>query len=462
MLQKFTVENFLSFKNKEVFSLLPSKGTLKKEHKVEPIKGQWVLKSAAVFGANAGGKSNFVKALWFGKMLILKGTRPNDLIKYRPFRLCSECKAKDTSMSYQIICNHKKYEYGFRYNAEEIKEEWLKVFHSRKTFNYIFYRNTETGDFDISYLLKLNPKTEESQFLTFFAKATPKRQLFIHEVLSRNIHDNVTNISDIEAILDWFLNSLKIIFPDTEYNQGVLLKSVNDKELKQGFSALLKYFNTGIDGIELIDFDFDKLGIPQELQNVIKNDILNENSTESFGSLKIENNLFLISSKNGEIKAQKLMTKHYRINENAFELFSPKEESDGTRRIFDFIPLILDLILGDKVFIVDEIERSLHPSLIQQLINLFYTYSKDISSQLLFTTHESSLMNLKILRRDEIWLMNKDDNGISSLGRLDCKYNNIRFDKTLQQSYLNGDYGATPNFNSEEEIIKSFKSFKQE
>ena len=117
------------------------------------------------------------------------------------------------------------------------------------------------------------------------------------------------------------------------------------------------------------------------------------------------------------------------------------------------------MIQGGKVFIVDEMERSLHPSLIQQIILLFYKYSKNVSSQLIFTTHESSLMNQKIFRRDEIWLMKKDNNGISSFGRMDDLYN-VRFDKMLQNSYLNGEYGATPIFETEEEINKLFSSFK--
>ena len=128
-------------------------------------------------------------------------------------------------------------------------------------------------------------------------------------------------------------------------------------------------------------------------------------------------------------------------------------------RIISRETLILDLIQGEKVFIVDEMERSLHPSLIKQIILLFYKYSKDVSSQLIFTTHESSLMDQKIFRRDEIWLMKKDNNGISSFGRMDNLYN-VRFDKMLQNSYLNGEYGATPIFETEEEINKLFSSLK--
>ena len=115
MLQQFTIENFLSFKDKEILLLQPNKGSLKKDHKMEPTKGQWVLKSAAVFGANAGGKSNFVKAIELGKKLVLRGTRTDDLIDFYPFRLSSENKKKDTTIIYHILCGNKKYEYGFSY-----------------------------------------------------------------------------------------------------------------------------------------------------------------------------------------------------------------------------------------------------------------------------------------------------------------------------------------------------------
>ena len=455
MLQQFIVENFLSFKNREIFSLQPSKGTLKKEHKTESIKGQWVLKSAAMFGANAGGKSNFVKAIELGKKLVLRGTRTDDLIDFYPFRLSSENKKKDTTIIYHILCDNKKYEYGFSYNAEQISSEWLKQI-NRSNDCIIFQRKSE---FDISYLLKLNPKEEESQFLSFLAKATPQRQLFLHEVMSRNIHENVSNIKDLDSVINWFVNSLKIIFPDTPYKQGVLLKAADDNELKRGFGALLRYFNTGVDGVKLIEVQFEKLGIPQDLQRAIKTDLSKSNTDEAFGTLRFDDNLYLINLIDGEIKAKKLMTVHKKIDDTDVELFSLGDESDGTKRLFDYIPLILDLIQGGKVFVVDEMERSLHPALIQQIITLFYKYSKDVSSQLIFTTHESSLMNQKVFRKDEIWLMRKSSNGISSFGRMDNLYN-VRFDKMLQNSYLNGEYGATPIFETEEEISKLFSTFK--
>ena len=141
------------------------------------------------------------------------------------------------------------------------------------------------------------------------------------------------------------------------------------------------------------------------------------------------------------------------ISEEEKEYFSLGDESDGTQRIFDYIPLILDLIQGEKVFVIDEMERSLHPALMRKLIELFFKYSNNISTQLIFTTHESTLMDQDLLRRDEIWLMEKNEKGISSLSRLDETFN-LRFDKELEKSYLKGLFGASPDLRDESAIQK--------
>ena len=135
------------------------------------------------------------------------------------------------------------------------------------------------------------------------------------------------------------------------------------------------------------------------------------------------------------------------------EYFSLVDESDGTQRIFDYIPLILDLIQGDKVFVIDEMERSLHPALMRKLMELFFKYSNGICTQLIFTTHESTLMDQDLLRRDEIWLMEKTRQGVSSFKRLDEKFS-LRFDKELERSYLKGLFGAVPTFGSESVILR--------
>ena len=452
MLQQFIVENFLSFQHKEVLNMQPGRGSRKKEHKAEPAKGGWVLKTAALFGPNAAGKSNFVKALELAKRLILIGTPTENTIEYRPFRLSSESKQRDTTFIFVILTNNKKYEYGFSYNAEQVSHEWLHLL-TRKTQYTIFERTAETQDFQLTQLLKLNTKEEERQFLSFFAKATPARQLFLHEVISRNLDDNVTNIDDLNAVKDWFIDTLKVLFPNTPYKQGGVLKAANDEKLKEGFAGLLRYFDTGIEGIDLKDVEFEKLGIPNDLHQIIKADLSKSTKAEAFGALSFGNDLFLITYNDGQILAKKLTTRHKRMDDEEIEYFSLVDESDGTQRIFDYIPLILDLIQGDKVFVIDEMERSLHPALMRKLIDLFFKYSNGICTQLIFTTHESTLMDQDLLRRDEIWLIEKTKQGISSLKRLDEKFS-LRFDKELERSYLKGLFGAVPQFGQESAILK--------
>lgn len=447
MIQQFIVENFLSFKDRVTFNLQPGRGAKLKNHKVEPVKGAKVLKTAAIFGANAGGKSNFIKALDLGKRLVLSGTRTEELIDFNPFRLTAENKSQDTTIIYQILCNNKKYEYGFSYNADKITSEWLNNI-TRKT-SYCIFKRSNDNSIEMPLLLKKNTKENEKQFLQFFAKATPINQLFLHEIYSRNIHDNVSDISDLEAVISWFSDSLKIIFPETPYKQGVWLKAAGDNGLRDVFKKLLKYFGTGIDDIYLEEVEFDKLGIPQDLQRMIKSDMAKSSNKEIFGALKLNDNLYLIRVCNGDIHAKKFMTIHHQIGSDKKEYFSLEEESDGTKRLFDYIPLIIDFIYGNKVFAIDEIERSLHPTLIRKILDLFYAYSDHTPCQLIFTTHESSLMTQKLLRSDEIWLLKKTKDGCSSMNTIDKSFN-PRFDKKLNQAYLDGEYGAIPDLASDQ------------
>ena len=450
MLQQFVVENFLSFQGRQVLNLLSGRGTKKKEHRVEPVKGVQLLKAAAIFGPNAVGKSNFIEALELVKRLIIVGTPPETPIEYHPFRLSSESKRQDTTFSFLLITGGKKYEYGFSYNAERISHEWLYLI-TRKTQYTVFERTSEPADYDLSQLLRLNPNEEERQFLAFFAKATPPRQLFLHEVISRNLGSNVSNTEDLDTVKNWFIDTLKVIFPDTPYKQGGMLKAVSDENLKEGFSELLRFFDTGIKGIDLKDVDFDKIGIPQDLYQLIKADLSKSNKSEAFGSLRFEKDLYLVTYTDEQIQAKKLTTIHSRMDNEENEFFSLNDESDGTKRIFDYIPLILDLIQGEKVFFIDEMERSLHPTLMRKLMELFFKYSNSINTQLIFTTHESTLMDQDLLRRDEIWLMEKSAEGVSSFQRLDEKFS-LRFDKELERAYLKGMFGSIPVFGSERAI----------
>ncbi len=125
MLIRFSVENFLSFNDRQTFSMLPGKGTLKAEHKTEKIDGISVLKTAVLFGANASGKSNLIKAIDFGKKLVLIGTNPEKTIDYQNFRLDKNSKSANSRIEYELQHKGKNYAYGFSFNHQAIVEEWL-------------------------------------------------------------------------------------------------------------------------------------------------------------------------------------------------------------------------------------------------------------------------------------------------------------------------------------------------
>ena len=447
MIIRIRIKNFLSFYNEVELSMIPGQSRKKAEHKSSLIGGYSVLKTTVVYGANAGGKSNLVKAFAFMKYMVLHGTRPDSLIDYHKFLLAKEAKDQLSKLEIEIQAGGKNYDFGFEFNNEEIVNEWLYEF-TKRSETMIYDR--KDGVFSLDGLFKRNKSDESRQYLQFFAQSTPKNQLFLHEVFSRNVKDNVKDISDLTNVTDWFLNTLKIIFPGMPYKHGVMLQAANDNDLRRYYAILLRYFDTGIDSIKFNDVDLDKLGIPQDLLRDIKADLLKAKDKDSYGALSFDDELYLVSAEGGNIKTKKLITIHKMMDgeKNDVAMFSLGDESDGTKRLFDYIPLIMDLIGGSKVFVVDEIERSLHPSLVYRIFQLFLDTCTQTNSQLVVTSHETTLMTQNLLRKDEIWFMEKSEQGESGITPLE-EYK-VRFDKELRGSYLEGAFGGIPKFDNEE------------
>ncbi|WP_294282910.1 AAA family ATPase [uncultured Chryseobacterium sp.] len=452
MLIRFSVENFLSFSDRQKFSMLPGKGTLKADHKTSKLNGISVLKTTVLFGANASGKSNLIKAIDFGRRLVLKGNKPEKQIDYQKFRLDKQCNINDSRIEYEIQHKGKNYAYGFTFNDELIKEEWLYEIGQKKEIK-IFERNYSNKEiFDLNYFLQQLKKEEEKQFLRFIAKGTPNNQLFLTEIRTRKVKENVSKIEDLLNVIDWFQNSLKVIFPDDKYNEGLKFELKQDVELLTTFEEFLSYFDTGIDGVCLEKIESGNIDIPKPLLENIIEDLLSKKSENVRASIisKGNNTTYFLSIKNNDVVIEKFMTKHRVRDTNEPEKFDTSDESDGTNRIMDFIPLLMDLLKGDNVFIIDEMERSLHPNLIYDLLDLFLSKSIGINSQLILASHESSLLTQKLLRKDEIWFVVKDNYGSSKLHSLE-EYN-IRFDKEIRKDYLLGRFKAIPRIGNRNKL----------
>lgn len=450
MLIRFTIENFLSFKEKQTFSLLPGKGVIKSNHKTKPIKGISVLKTSILFGANASGKSNLIKAIDFGKNLVLYGTKIESPINYKTFKLDSIFLKGNSYIEYEIQHKNKNYAYGFIFNSKEIVDEWLFEIGKTITPKVIFER-TNTIQFNLKSLYNKNWKVEEKQFIEFIAKSTPRNQLFLTQVRKSNIKDNINDFSDIFNVIDWFQNSLTVIYPSSK-NITKKFELHKDNNLQHIFTEMLKYFDTGIDSIDFKKIDFDKISIPIEIKEDIINGLLGEKSEKNnvFLSNPEDDKYYVITKNNSNQLDAKILKTVHKVSNGTSELFDLMEESDGTRRIIDLIPLIIDFYKGNNVIIIDEIERSLHPNLVKDLFDFIFNQCNDINSQIIAASHESTLLTQKIFRKDEIWFAVKNKQGATSLHSLEDY--NIRFDKEIMKNYLIGRFKGVPKLGNRETL----------
>ena len=253
-------------------------------------------------------------------------------------------------------------------------------------------------------------------------------------------------------MIDWFTTTLNVIFPQDKYKSGIKLIACNNEQLKKYYTALLRYFDTGVKTICLQKVNEDKLSIPQDKLNQIKMSLLKQKNTEARMSLSDGRDNYIFSLDGDDLCVQKFMTQHDVVGGQMDAFFDVADESDGTNRIIDYIPLIIDLLKGDKVFVVDEMERSLQPNLIYDFFDLFLDNCAGINSQLIVSTHESCLLTQKLLRKDEIWFVVKNDKGASTLHSLEDY--NVRFDKEIRKDYLLGRYKGIPRLGNREDLTQ--------
>jgi uncharacterized protein len=405
-----------------------------------------ILKSAVIYGANASGKSNFIRAIDFAQSLIVKGFS-GTITENKHFRLDKNNVGKPTKFEFEFKHNGKMYAYGVILSLKEqkIKEEWL--FELLKTTDKPIFERTvlENGKSDISLGTALKLDKEGQDRFKVYKKDIKDTQLFLSELNDKNV-DDIQNIQSIKDVFNWFKNNIVIIYPDTRVKGLDFIG--NDNEMKDAFCNFLTLFKTGVQGIETVEKDIDD-DFPTKLREDILKD-LNKEQTKGVMISSGRNTFTFSKNENGDLKMLKLNTKHLVKNSNELINFEVGDESDGTRRIMDFIPALIGLTKSDKTYLIDEIDRSLHPELTQKVLEFFFSNTKGIESQLIVTTHESSLLDLSVLRRDEIWFVEKDKDGASQMYSLEQF--KPRHDKEVRKAYLQGRFGAVPFVSNVEDL----------
>lgn len=437
MLIRFSVENYRSFKEKQVFSMVAGKHTRHKEH-IITLNGKRILKSGIMFGANASGKSNFVKAVNFGKNIALHRITSGRIIN-RHFRIDKHFVNRPGIFQYDFWSNGHFYSYGFAISYIEAKfvSEWLYVIDGEKE-KKIFERD-EKGKIvtEIDFT-----NSENKRRFNIYAEDVVFEKTFLSEIVSHKL-DEVIDFAPFFEVKAWF-ESLIIIFPQTKFKDYRQFMT-NDSLASMG--KLLKYFDTGIESLHGKEQKVDEAlsSYPIELRDDIKNSVLeafNDKKTKnlSFVEITVDNSRYIFSkNKFNELTVARLMANHG----NPTDLFDILDESDGTRRLFDLLPLYKK---ADQNFIIliDEVDRSFHTRLTVEFINKFFEKTIGISTQLIVTLHDSNVMNLNLLRQDEIWFIERQEDHSSRLYSLNMFKE--RFDRTVAKEYLLGRYGAVPNF----------------
>ena len=446
----FSVSNFLSFKTTQTMSMIASKVARHKQH-ILMGNGKKVLKTGLIYGANAGGKSNFIKAIDFSRDIILEGLEQVDLNK-KYFRIDTSNYKVPGVFEYRLMTQSgKEYSYGIAisYAEKEIISEWLIRIEKNGSETFVFNRDiNEDGENITESEIKYENREEAIRwqvYLEDFGKNISdslKKKTILSDIAERS-GKQVGIFKEILDVYNWF-QSIIILFPTSQYSG--LNQMIEKENVRQFFSKMMQYFDTGIMSVESKQgtMDFDKIfeGIPAEYAEKLKIKISNDITNESV-LCKVNNQIYsLKKDDDGNIITTKMMQNHG----NGQDLFEYADESDGTKRLFDLIPLFYEHN-GNRVIFIDEIDRSLHTNLTRRFLELFYKLTERDNSQLIATTHDSNLLDLDLIRQDEIWFVERVKDQSSRMYSLN-RYKE-RYDKRVDKEYLLGRYEAVPVFNEE-------------
>ena len=443
MLIRFTVENFMSFKDEVEFSMVAGRPRMHPEHvyRVPKRRDLRLLKTGVIYGANASGKSNLIKAMDFAQELIIEGTRPSQNIQAIPFLLDSEYISKPSSFLFEIKIGAKAFSYSFQVDSTRVhRESLIEIRPSSEQL--VFERTTDAEGQTLVSPGRIPFKTkEDGTILDFVAKLTRPNQLFLTEAVERNL-------PYFDEIHDWFLNRLVLIYPSTVPGSdfGARFLNAND-DFKQKFNDLIQLYDLDIEDIDLKPLEVDakqffseddRLDISRRLAEVSPGqdaEALLYNPT-----LKMLVSVDMVEKYN----AFHFATMH-RVNQEGRNVeFGLLMESDGTNRLFELTPALIRLLNSedDIVFFIDELDRCLHAHMSRNILDIFLANAVGQPIQLIVTTHESDLLDLDLLRRDEIWFIEKDQYSASQVYSLEEFA--PRYDVDIRRGYLHGRFGAIP------------------
>jgi hypothetical protein len=427
MLIEFRIGNFRSFAETQTFSLVASADTRHPDNCI-PFRKLHLVKSAAIFGANASGKSNLIKAIWFMREFVSSATRYiGEEIPVIPFRLDPDLRGKASFFEATFVMWDVRYQYGFTVTSNRVQDEWLIAYPKGRPQHLLERR------FDL-----------ETQQTTWAFRGELQKEAAL---LKEHTRDNALalsrgadfNIVPLTTVFGWFLRmaatSPALLFTQTAARFN------SDATFREKVLRLMRHADLGISDLEVSEKLSGAVNVPSVpvVTSYVPTGVP-PNKWTTNQALQFGGRLFI----SPDFTIQSI---HRSSTGEAVQFNFLEAESNGTLRFFALAGPCVDALEYGKLLVIDELDCSMHPALTAKLVELFQTADANPhGAQLVFSTHDSTLMDLELFRRDQIWIVEKDSAGASGLSSLYDFEEKPRNNEAVQQRYLAGRYGGVPIF----------------
>ncbi len=416
MLIEFSVTNYRSIREKQTLSMAASKyyGELKDQNCFNSgIPGlPQLVRSAVIYGPNASGKSNLLAALSFMQYMVqssAKEIQAGEELDFYPFQLDRASKDKESEFEVLFIEGGVRYQYGFAINKTRVMREWLIAYPGRRPqrwFDREYDKHAKADNYEFG------PRFLGGRLRQDWKSKTRSNALFLSVAVQ-------FNSEQLMPVFNWFQKRLRVLSPNFTLDPGYTARAC---ETEEGKKKVLKFMNAAdlsISDIRVTKKKFTPDELPKDMPAPIKEHYRKELEGKEVSDIKFMHK----NAETGDLVS-----------------FDPRDESDGTTNLFAFAGPWLDVIAHDKVLFVDEIDSSLHPLIVHHLVRLMHQSGG--RAQLVFTTHDTTILSQNIMRRDQIWFIEKNEVQASKLYPLsDFK---AREKEALERGYLRGRYGAIP------------------
>lgn len=416
MLIEFTVKNYRSIKEEQVLSLVKSKNDeLSDTNSFSPnaLKNTSLVRSAVIYGANAAGKSNIIRAMLKMETIVRESaslSQEGDELPVTPFLFDEKTSSEPSEFEMVFIKEGIRYQYGFTATKTNILEEWLIAFpkgRAQRWFSRIYDEKKKRANYKFGDSLTGKKSVWKS--------ATRVNALFLSTAVQ-------LNSEQLKPVFNWFKENLRLSTVIGGWGPGYTVSLCDEEKGKDKILTFLNAADLNIHDIQIGKEKFDPDSLPDKIPDSAKEEIIKQLKNKDIINIK---------------------TIHKTTTDKLIPL-ELDEESEGTQQVFSLAGPWLDVLENGYTLVIDELHNNLHPKLVKYLVSLFHSNKTNPhNAQLIFTTHETSILNQDVFRRDQIWFCEKDKIQSTSLYPL-TDFSPRKGRENIESGYLSGRYGALP------------------